>query len=284
MKKSLVGGIALLGLIAYLKMGPSNQEKPLENQPQIMPKPDLTKTKVTLITVYDNYQHDSSLQTGWGFACLVRLEPNNQESQTILFDTGADSQTLLANMEKLNIDPGEIDAIFLSHIHNDHVGGLFGLLEKNSDLKVYLPISFPKEFKDRTRSYGAEVVEVSGPAEILSNVYSTGELANLIKEQSLIVRTEKGLILLTGCAHPGVVKIIKQAKEMLNEDVYLVMGGFHLSGASDTELREIIKEFKGFGVRKAAPCHCSGKRCRELFEQAYQENFIKNGVGKLIKI
>ncbi len=238
-----------------------------------------SQTKVTMITVYDNYEHDPELRTGWGFSCLVKVGDKN-----ILFDTGADDPTLLHNMQKLGIDPKSINAIVLSHIHGDHTGGLFGILKINSNLDVYLLKSFPNEFKDKVKSYKTNVVEVTGPAKVYENVSTTGELGTWIKEQALMVKTEKGLVTITGCAHPGIVEMLREAKRITKEDLYLVIGGFHLSGTADSKLRDIIKSFRELGVKKAAPCHCSGDRTRELFEQEYGENFIANGVGNRVEI
>ncbi len=238
-----------------------------------------SQAKITLITLYDNYQHDPDLKTGWGFSCLVKVGDKN-----ILFDTGADSPTLLDNMKKLKIDPKDINMIVLSHIHGDHTGGLRGILKMNSDLTVYLPKSSPNDFKKGVESYKAKVVEVGDPILITESVSSTGELGTWIKEQSLIVKTKEGLAVITGCAHPGIVEILEEVKKLTGEDIYLVLGGFHLGGESDSKLKEIIKSFRELGVKKAAPCHCSGDRTRELFKEEYKEDFISNGVGKVIEI
>ncbi len=238
-----------------------------------------SQTKVVLTTIYDNYEHEPELKTGWGFSCLVEVGDKN-----ILFDTGGESSTLLYNMQKLGIDPKTINTIVLSHIHGDHTGGLLGILEINADVDVYLLKSFPSEFKDKVESYKANVVEVAGPVKIYENVSTTGELGTWIKEQALIVKTEKGLVVITGCAHPGIVEMLRQAKKMTNQKIYLVLGGFHLGGVADSKLRDIIRSFRELGVKKAAPCHCSGDRTRELFKEEYKEDFISNGVGKVIEI
>jgi len=212
----------------------------------------LKEESISITTLYDNYEFDSRLKTGWGFSCLVKTKKQN-----ILFDTGADSEILLSNMEKLEISPEEISFVFISHLHGDHTGGLSGILNIKPDLKVYKPETF------------------SESAEIAKGFYTTGSLGTWIKEQSLIINSEKGLIIITGCAHPGIVNIIKKAKEIFSEkNIYLVLGGFHLSGASDAELKGIISDFRKLGVEITAPCHCSGDRCRELFQQEYQDNFI----------
>ncbi len=246
-------------------------------------------SEVNIITLFDNYEYNPALKTGWGFSCLIKINTDlhkleNKPTQ-ILFDTGADSETLLFNMEKLDINPMNINTVILSHIHQDHVGGLDGFLERNGNVKVYIPSSFPNSMREKIKSYGGEYINISNSTKILEEVYSTGELGIWIKEQSLIISTNKGLVVITGCAHPGIVNIIKRAKEIFpKEQVYLVMGGFHLSGTSDFELKSIIKDFKKLEVQKAAPCHCSGDETRQLFKEEYQDNFIENGVGKIINI
>jgi len=253
----------------------TQKEKPLEEV--FMEKETSPEVKITV--VYDNNPFDERLRTGWGFGCLVETG-----TQTILFDTGADAETLLSNMRVLSIDPQKINIIVLSHIHGDHVGGLFGFLEKNSKVAVSLPSLFPQSFKDRVKSFGASIVEVSDSTSITDGVLTTGEMGTFIKEQSLVVKTEKGLIVITGCAHPGIVNIVKKAKEITDEEVFLVLGGFHLRGASNSQLRDIVKDFRLLRVQKAAPCHCSGDRCRELFKEEYEDDYIEAGVGKIIKL
>ncbi len=238
---------------------------------------DSTKVEVTMITIYDNYRHDPDLQTGWGFSCLV-----DADGRKLLFDTGGEGSILLGNMRKLKIDPQEIDCVVLSHVHGDHTGGLDDFLEANSNLKVYLPKSFPDSFKKKVKSSKAEVVEVGDSMSISEKVSTTGELGTSIKEQSLLIKTGKGLVVITGCAHPGIVDIVRHAKKITGEDIYLVLGGFHLLELSETQLKEVIKGFRELGVQKVAPCHCSGDKTRELFRQEYGEDFIENGVGNVI--
>ena len=232
-----------------------------------------------ITTLYDNRSSREDLIARWGFSCLIE-----SADRTILFDTGADRETLLHNMTKLRIDPKKIEGIFISHAHEDHTGGLSGVLEVNPELKVYLGKSFPKTLKDAIRAWGAEPVEVHGPTQIEKDVYSTGELGTGIKEQSLIIKTEKGLVVITGCAHPGVVLIARSAKEQLHEEIYLLLGGFHLGGMTDSQVDSTIASLKGLGVKWAAPCHCTGDRAIELFKGAFKEDFIEGGVGEVIEI
>ena len=172
----------------------------------------------------------------------------------------------------------------LSHIHGDHVGGLQSILRKNPKIIVCLPISFPDNFKDEVKGYGVKVIEIQWPLKICENVHSTGELGTGIKEQSLIVRTDKGLIVTPGCAHPGVVEILNKAKESMKDNILFVTGGYHLGGKGRGELEKIVSSFKKLGVRYVGPCHCTGDAARELFKKEYQTSFINVGVGKIINM
>jgi len=239
---------------------------------------DTSSIKNLRVTViYDNNPYKEGLETAWGFSCLISgLE------KTILFDTGGDGSVLLSNMKKLGIDPEEIDLIVLSHMHWDHRGGVYHFLKQNQHGTLYLPKSFSIHFKADVQRYGTKVVEVQEPMEICEQVYSSGELGRSIKEQSLIIQTDRELILITGCAHPGIVKIVRKAKKLLKDEVFLVMGGFHLGEKSKDAIAEIISDFKKLGVRFVGPCHCSGDTVRQVFEREYQNKFIPIGVGTVV--
>ena len=147
-----------------------------------------------------------------------------------------------------------------------------------------MPQSLPQSVKRTVRLAGARLADVHKPIKICKDVYSTGELGTFIKEESLIIRTSKGLVVITGCAHPGIVNIVKRAKEMLKSDVYLVLGGFHLCWMNLSQVKRIINGVKNEGAKKVAPCHCSGDLARKQFEKAYGKDFILVGAGKTITI
>lgn len=227
-----------------------------------------------LTVVFDNNPYDPRLQTGWGFAAWLEYG-----GQTVLFDTGADGAVLLDNMATLGLEAQAIDIVVLSHSHGDHTGGLASLLAVNPRVTVYLPETFSASFKEQVRAAGATVVDVSGPLEILPGLWSTGQMGTSLVEQALVARTEKGMVVVTGCAHPGIDRMAAQAKEVGEGQVYLVVGGFHLGGASRGRVEEIIGEFRRLGVRQVAPCHCTGDPACELFRQAYGEDYNACGVG-----
>ncbi len=156
-------------------------------------------------------------------------------------------------------------------------------LRENNDVTVYLPRSFPVKLKKQVTDIGAELVEVGRTAvKLCEDVYSTGELGFWIKEQSLVISTDGGLVVITGCAHPGVANVVRRAKKLLGDEVLCVMGGFHLCGKSAKEIEKILANVKKEGVRYVAPCHCSGDLARKLFEEAYGERFIRLGVGRVV--
>ncbi len=279
MRKKVLGIVVLVSIALIISLASlSNMECLKEDEARDLIDSNRLEIgiaeKVALTIVYDNNPYDERLKPAWGFGCYITVD-----NVRILFDTGGDPSILLENMAKLNIDVKEIEVIVLSHIHGDHVGGLFGVLESNSQVKVYLPASFPDDFKSKVIKCGCEVIEVQDGVKICNGVATTGELDTAIKEQSLIISTAKGVVILTGCAHPGIVNIVKKAKELTNTGVYLVLGGFHLSGASEKEILTIIKQFRELGVVKVAPCHCSGDRARALFKEEFGEDYIEVGVG-----
>ncbi len=259
-----------------------------------------TGYKISITVTYDNNPCEQGLETDWGFAAFItgtdpqaRLAPVSAFAEstgagawkTILFDTGpATANSLLDNMQKLAIEPANVDMVVLSHIHGDHTGGLGSFLEKNSNVTIYLPKSFPKKFKDNARNSGAKITEVEESEQICENVYSTGQLGKWIKEQSLIIRTDKGLVVIIGCAHPGILNIINTVKNIMDDDIFLVMGGFHLEWASKVRIEKIISTFKQLGVRYVGPCHCSGHKARSLFEKHFGSNYINIGAGKVITL
>ena len=286
----LVAGL-ILGLTSALLAGCAPPATPTATPtvaptptaaPVVTPKADVGT--VTFTVVFDNYAHDPALETNWGFACLVETEDT-----TVLFDTGGDGPILLRNMKALGKDPAAIDAVFFSHEHGDHTGGLTALLDTGAKPTIYAPSAFASIYKDAWRAR-THLVEVPGtPTEILPGFYSTGFLnapggLEPIVEQALIVQTAEGWVMVTGCAHPGVVKLARRASEATGGELALVMGGFHLVDSGAGRIGAIIDDLREIGVEKAAPSHCSGDRARELFAAAFGDNYIPSGVGAVITI
>jgi 7,8-dihydropterin-6-yl-methyl-4-(beta-D-ribofuranosyl)aminobenzene 5'-phosphate synthase len=244
---------------------------------KIVPPAPIDNLRITV--VYDNNPYAAGLTAAWGFACVIK-----GAGKTILFDTGGSSAVLLGNMQHLGIDPKEIDIVVLSHIHGDHVGGLDGFLKENTNVTIYLPATFPLELKESLSRTGVKMVEVNDPVMICNGVYSTGVLGSGIKEQALMISSRTGIIVITGCAHPGIVNILKVAKDLLEDKIQLAMGGFHLGTESKPKLEKIISDFRRLGVERVGPCHCSGHSARSMFKQAYGNGYMNVGVGRLIEL
>ena len=231
-----------------------------------------------MTVVYDNNPGQKKLIADWGFSCLIQgLE------KTILFDTGSQGKILLENMDHLNINPTDIDIVLLSHFHRDHTGGLEALLDKCA-FEVWIPESFPLNFREHIQKKGSEVILTTGRQKIIPRAFTTGIIEGWIKEQSLVLESPQGLIIMTGCAHPRIINIIHIVEKQWDQNIYMALGGFHLTGFSDNEIREIIFEFQNLGIKKAGPCHCSGLDARRLFHEIYEENYISIAVGTTILI
>jgi 7,8-dihydropterin-6-yl-methyl-4-(beta-D-ribofuranosyl)aminobenzene 5'-phosphate synthase len=231
-----------------------------------------------LTILYDNTAYDPRLTPEWGFAALVEYE-----GRTLLFDTGGDGPTLLGNAEALGTKLEPIEAIILSHEHGDHTGGLQALLDQGITPMVYVPAAFPAAIKNAIR-HRTELVEVTGPLEILPGVHSTGQMGSAIMEQGLVVETSEGPVVVTGCAHPGIVDMVRRASEILEGEIALVVGGFHLGNLGRGTLEGIIADFRQLGVRKVSPTHCTGATAIAMFATAYGYDYVKGGAGRVIVV
>jgi 7,8-dihydropterin-6-yl-methyl-4-(beta-D-ribofuranosyl)aminobenzene 5'-phosphate synthase len=211
--------------------------------------------KVTI--VYDNEVRSGDLKEGWGFSSLIEI-PN---IPPILFDTGADSPTLLHNMKELGIDAKRIGIIVISHAHGDHTGGLRGILAVNKEAEIYVPASFGGAIP------GRKVTTVTEPLQISEEVFSTGELKGI--EQSLAIKTDKGILVIVGCSHPGVGEIINSASRF--GKVYGIIGGFH--GFHD------FSRLSGFSL--IVPCHCTQYKSEIL--ELFPQQCVRCGAGLVLE-
>ena len=186
----------------------------------------------------------------------------------MLFDTGDDTNKLHYNMEKLGIDLQDIEAIVLSHAHGDHTGGI-EIVRHLSDVQVFVPSSFFSPMRSKlSRFRNVEVVEVNDNIEIVKGITSTGEIGRI--EQALMVQSQNGLVIVTGCSHPGLERILSMAGEF--GPIYGVVGGFH--GFDRLEVLE-DKEM-------IVPCHCT--RLKKRILQEYPRTSSPCAAGRVFTI
>lgn len=233
---------------------------------------------VIITVVYDNRSLQEDLAPDWGFACVV-----DAAGHRLLFDTGAKGELLLANMKMLGIDPTTFEAVVISHNHWDHTGGLESVLPLCS-ARCYVPVSAATELGARVEQAGGTSIPVTGRASIWPGVWLTGELGESIKEQSLVLETGSGLVLIAGCAHPGVVNIARRVKQDSGSAPHLVLGGFHLGDASTEGVKRIIEALKALGVAEAGPGHCTGDQAIAQFQQSWPDGFERIGCGRVLKL
>ncbi|MEA3328871.1 MAG: MBL fold metallo-hydrolase [Candidatus Omnitrophota bacterium] len=232
--------------------------------------------------LFNNESLSRKFSVGWGFSCLV--------GNHILFDTGENEKYLFRNMKSMNVDISNIETVVISHEHWDHTGGLWGILEQNRGLKVYVCPGFSKEFKKQVENLHGKLIEADKFVEISKNIFITGEMpgtynGRYMPEQALVVTTENGITAITGCAHPGIIKMIESIKEkFFNKRFYLAFGGFHLTNKDEKAIKTIVERFKQMGIKKAGPAHCSGKAAEQIFNKEYEDNFIAIRTGQVLKV
>ncbi|NJE84414.1 MBL fold metallo-hydrolase [Thermococcus sp. CX2] len=269
----------------------------------------------TLVEDYSGYESPFLAQHGVSFL----IEHGNKR---ILFDVGQSAGPILHNMRLLELEPSTIDYVFLSHCHYDHTGGLLEMLKAIGRRVPVIahPTIFRQHFITRPclRDVGVpfrreEIEELTQlfltaePIEIVEGVYSTGEVREredferasldvytikdgrvvkdeLLDDMSLAIRTPKGLVVVSGCSHAGIVSIVKHAMRLTGEKrVRAVIGGFHLIDESTERIKRTVKAFLDLGVDEVYTGHCTGLRAEAAFLEAYGENFHKLHSGMVVE-
>ena len=229
--------------------------------------------RITIL--YDNEALEG-FQPDWGFSALIELE-----NETILFDTGAKEDVLRFNAERAGVSFKEVDAVFISHNHWDHTGGLGAVLEENPEVELFVPSEDCEEFEERIPEETV-CVPVSSPTYIGERTMSTGIMPTGLEkpafEHSLVVSTRMGFVLLTGCSHPGIVEIAKRARVMCGESLFLIIGGFHLYNAQHLEVERVAEELMKY-TNFVAPCHCTGEEAKEVFRKLWGDRFLEVAAG-----
>jgi 7,8-dihydropterin-6-yl-methyl-4-(beta-D-ribofuranosyl)aminobenzene 5'-phosphate synthase len=165
-------------------------------------------------------------------------------------------------MNMLGVQPSAIEEVFISHAHFDHIGGLSAFLNENNNVKIYVPFSL------RGIRKAKRIIYINKSMKLHKNMFTTGVLDCI--EQSMVVKTLKGLVLIVGCSHPKMEKIIKSASQF--GIIYAIIGGLH--GFNEFEL------FKDFGL--ICPTHCT-QHMTEI-RSRYPDKYVEGGVGKVIEL
>ncbi len=238
---------------------------------------------VRITTIVDNDVWKEGLASSWGLSFYAEAL-SNDEKLTVLMDTSGSFQAFLNNASKLGVDTSAVEAILISHWHGDHCGALSQVL---SLLKSQTPVYVPSENSSGVREIkgaGGVPVICHEPVEFLDGVMSTGEVRGGLSEHSLLFNVgEKGLVVLTGCSHPGLVNVLKRAQEVSGvQKIYAVMGGFHISGSKvGLKMGDFLRKLN---VGLVSPCHCTSDDAKQGIAKIMENKYIKNGSGKIITI
>jgi 7,8-dihydropterin-6-yl-methyl-4-(beta-D-ribofuranosyl)aminobenzene 5'-phosphate synthase len=256
---------------------------------------------------------DTALTRDWGFAALVEYG-----GKRILFDTGNDAGIFERNVAALGIDLTRLDAVVISHRHGDHTSGLEYLLTVNPDVTIYVPQEggffrgpLPADFLTRApglepglqyfggRDPGqvrsgspwakANFRTITGTTEILPGIFVLSVQSQKpgtveMNEISLAIRTPRGLVVVVGCSHPGVERILEQAAG-IEPRLFTVVGGFHLVRTPEPEVRRVAAILHDrLKVERVAPAHCTSELGFKVFLELFRERFDRAGLGAVIEL
>ena len=233
---------------------------------------------VHVCIIYDNYQAVENLETDWGFACLVEYQGNK-----LLFDAGRKAELYKKNVALLEIKPEEIPTLFISHEHGDHTAGIPWITEINPSVKCY----FPSDYAEQLKTSGKLPPHSKGiekPTHLYGPFYSTGDDFAAFREQGLVIKTENGGVLITGCGHPGVVRMVTVAEKELGIEIHTLIGGMHLMSKSGEDLEQIAASLKELGIKQICPTHCTGDKAIAALKASFGDGYMAGGTGKEIII
>jgi 7,8-dihydropterin-6-yl-methyl-4-(beta-D-ribofuranosyl)aminobenzene 5'-phosphate synthase len=281
------------------------------------PPPAAAQKPAQITVLYDAFGKPSDLKKDWGYSALIEYG-----GKRILFDTGDNADILAHNAQAKGIDLTKLDFVVMSHRHGDHMGGLAYVLKVNPSVKIYAPsdglggvygTEVPSTFYRKNTALPAEQRYYAGaPPEVIkfgaawpgANIQlidKTTELApdlHLIMtisekkgtlelhELSLAIHTPDGLVIVVGCSHPGVEKIAAAAAAVATTPrIRLILGGFHLVNASDSEVANIVTALNSqFKVEFVAPGHCTGEPAFATLKTVFGDRYLYAGLGTTLSL
>ena len=271
-----------------------------------------SQARITIL--YDAFGKDSAMRKDWGYAALIEYD-----GKRILFDSGNNPEILAQNARAKDVDLSKLDFVVISHRHGDHIGGLPYLLKVNPNVTIYAPkegfgvfgSDLPSTFyrKDPSlppeqRYYGGAAPDVMrfGSAwpdgnfqlvdknvEIAPNMHLIALVSDKpgtleLRELPLAINTPEGIVIVVGCAHPGVERIIQTATE-INPHIRIIVGGFHLVVASDQDIEKAVTALHDtFKVEYVAPGHCTGEPAFTALKKAFGDRYLYAGLGTTLAL
>ena len=268
---------------------------------------DPSKAQITIL--YDAFGKESTMQKDWGYAAYIEYG-----GKRILFDTGNNPDVLAQNAKAKGIDLAKLDFVVMSHRHGDHMGGMTYLLSVNPKVKIYAPkegfgvygSDLPSTFyrKDTSlppeqRYYdgkppevmrfgaawaGADFQLIDKTTEIAPGIHLIALVSDKpgtleLRELSLAINTPEGLVILVGCSHPGIDKIVEAAAK-INPRIQFLAGGLHLVVSKDEEIEKITTALRDtFKVAYVAPGHCTGEPTFTALKRAFGDRYLYAGLG-----
>jgi 7,8-dihydropterin-6-yl-methyl-4-(beta-D-ribofuranosyl)aminobenzene 5'-phosphate synthase len=238
---------------------------------------ELNSVRVT--TLVENDVWKTGLTFSWGISLYVETY-KGEERHTVLMDTSGSFATLSNNASKLDMKLSGVEAVFISHWHGDHCGSLSHVLPLlRRSTPVYVPSENSSGIRKIKEAGGAPMI-CSEPIEFMEGVISTGEIGGWTSEHSLLTNVkDKGLVILTGCGHPGIVNIVKRAQQVSGVSRALaVIGGFHISVREALETADLLRKI---GAELVSPCHCTSGNVKRVLSDKLGKRCVKNGSGKI---
>ena len=259
--------------------------------------------------LYDAFGKASAMQKDWGYAAFVEYG-----GKRILFDAGNNPDILAQNAKAKGVDLTKLDFVVMSHRHGDHMGGLTYLLKVNPTVKIYAPkegfgvyvADLPSSFYRKDASLPQEQRYYDGaPPEVMrfgsawpeanfqlvdKNIEVAPDIHLIalvsdkpgtleLRELSLAINTPDGMVIVVGCSHPGIDKIVESATA-INPHVHFIAGGFHLVVAPDPDIEKTVTALHDrYRVEYLAPGHCTGEPAFTALKKAFGDHYIYAGLG-----